>query len=132
MAINVKQVMVSLRPEIDAFLAGLAKKHGLEKLRLGNGTFSPSGNFTFKLEGIVSGGLDKDAERYGTALWLGLPPLGTELIIGGKGFKTAGINTTGSKVIMANVVSGKRYLYDADVIVRLWKAKQPAAVGGAS
>jgi len=131
MDINVKQVMVSLRPEIDAFLAGLAKKHGLEKLRLGNGTYSPEGNFIFKLEGLVVGGLDKHAEGYKVnASLIGLPPLGTVIVIGGLIYKTAGLK--GSKVIMARVKDGKRYVYPVDVIRRLAKVDAPTAVGGAS
>lgn len=48
--------------DIDAALAEIAKKHGLDKLKLGNCSFSNDG-FTSKLEGIFSGGESKEMQK---------------------------------------------------------------------
>ena len=115
---DTKTLMVALRPEINAVLAEIAKKHNLKSLHLGNGTFSSGGNFQWKLEGVSAGGLDKDADRYvnSTSL-LGLPPLGTEFVSGSRTFKTSGINTTGTKVIAT--CGTQRYTFPVDVVIRL-------------
>jgi len=114
---SVKQVLGVLRSDIDAALLVIAKKHGVEKLHLGSCTYSRAGSFTFKLEGVMDGGLDKDAERYKESTWLGLPPLASEVKINGALYRAVGLNTTGSKVIMA--LGEKRFLFKTDDIKRL-------------
>jgi len=124
-----RQLMTTLRPEINAVLAPIAKKHGLKSLEIGHGTYSASGRFTFKLEGLQEGGLDKDAERYASlsARFLGLPPLGTEFRNGPHTYKTVGLNTTGSKVICQRLGTENRYLYTVEVVKALTAAQAKAA-----
>jgi hypothetical protein len=123
-----RQLMTTLRPEINAVLAPIAKKHGLKSLEIGHGTYSASGRFTFKLEGLQEGGLDKDAERYKNSIGvLGLPPLGTEFRNGAYSYKTAGINTTGSKVICQRLGTENRYLYTVEVVKALTATQAKAA-----
>jgi hypothetical protein len=127
---DTKQLMIKLRPEIDAALVLIATKYGLKSLRLGaRGTYTVAGNFTFKLEGVAADGLDKDAERYASAgaRFLGLPPLGTEFRNGPHSYRTVGLNTTGSKVICQRVGSDNRYLYTVDAVKALTAAQARAA-----
>ena len=115
---DTKNLMVALRPEINAALAEIAKKHNLKNLQLGNGTYSAGGNFQWKLEGICSGGLDKDAERYkNSAAMFGLPPLGTKFSIGGRSYEAVGLNTTATKVVILRD-DGKRQIAPTDVVKR--------------
>ena len=116
---DTRQLLQTLRPEINAALAVIATKHGLKSLHCGNATFSSGGSFVFKLEGVLAGGLDKDAERYANSMaMLKLPPLGTSFSAGGKSYKTVGLNTTGSKVVIERA-DGKRFLQATDVVSRL-------------
>lgn len=126
---DTRQLMVAMRPEINAVLAPIATKHGLKQLTLGRGTYGPGGSFTFKLEGVTAGGLDKDAERYASpsARFLGLPPLGTEFRNGGNTYKTVGLNTTGSKVICQRLGTDQRYLYTVEVVKALTATQAKAA-----
>jgi hypothetical protein len=120
--------MIALRPEINAALEPIAKKYGLKSLELGHGTYSPGGAFTFKLEGVTAGGLDKDAERYKNSVnLLGLPPLGTQFRNGAYSYKTAGINTTGTKVLCQRLGSELRYLYTVEIVKALTAAEAKAA-----
>ena len=125
---DTRQLMIALRPEINAALAVIGRKHGLKSLQLGHGTYAPGGSFTFKLEGVTEGGLDKDAERYKNSInLLGLPLLGTEFRNGPHTYKTAGINTTGTKVICQRLGSENRYLYTVEVVKALTAAQAKAA-----
>lgn len=122
-----KSLMQALRPEIDAALAEIAKKHNLQKLELARGTFSREGSFTWKLEGVAAGGIDKDAERYKTCREMfNLPPLGTEVTLSGKTFTISGINTTASKIKINRKVDGKGFVAPLDVIQRVCGAKVAA------
>ena len=114
---DTKNVMQALRPEINAALAEIAKKHNLQSLQITSGTFSREGNFRWKLEGLAKGGLDKDAERYKQSMFLGLPELGTKFSIGGRSYVTTGINTTGTKIHITRD-DGKRQLAPTDVVKR--------------
>lgn len=114
------QLLKDIRPQIDAALKEVAKKNGLERLTAGNVSYSNGGSFTFKLEGVVSGGLTKDQDAYVMSHnLLNLPPRETELTINRQPYKTDGLNHTGSKVIMLCVADGKRYLFKIDDIVRI-------------
>jgi len=125
---DIKQLMIALRPQIDAALVPIAKTHGLKALKLGRGTYSPGGHFTFKLEGVTEGGLDKEAELYTQATFLGLPPLGSEFRNGPHTYKTDGLNATGTKVLCKRVGTDDRYLYTVDVVKALVarQSKEPA------
>ena len=116
-----KNLVKSLRPEIDAALSAIAAKHGLASLRCGNGMFDPrAGSFTIKVEGVAEGALGKSAALYTSpdAAFLGLPPLGTPFMSGGRQYKTAGLNTVGSKVI-CDRNDGKQFLFPVLAVKRL-------------
>lgn len=116
-----KNLLRTIRPEIDAALAVIAKAHNLQSLALGRGTYDPrAGSFTFKLEGVAEGGMDKQAAAY-TALkeMYELPPLGTVFSVRGRDFKITGINSTGSKLLVDCVQDGKPYLYKRESALAL-------------
>ena len=118
-----KQLLVSLRPQIDAALAEVASRNGLTSLRAGNGTFNPdAGEFTFKLEGKIEGAKGAEAVRYEqNARWLNLPPLGSKFQAGGHEYETAGLNSTGSKVLCKRTEDGKAYLFPAEGVAQRFK-----------
>ena len=121
MATITRELLKSLRPEIDLALAVVAKQHGLKSLHLGNAKFDPNaGTFTFQLNGLVEGGLGKEAALYLSpdAKWLGLPALGTEFASGAHRYKTTGLNSTGTKVLCQRLDDGKTYLFRIDAIKR--------------
>lgn len=116
-----KTLLQTLRPEIDVALAVIAKRYGLAKLHCGNASFDPrAGSFTFKVEGVAEGALGKAAALYTSpdAAFLGLPPLGTAFETAGRKYKTAGLNTVGSKVI-CDRDDGKSFLFPVLSIKRL-------------
>jgi hypothetical protein len=126
MALRTKELIQQIRPEIDAALAPLAKKYGLQSLTVGNGSYSAGGNFALKLEGVLEGGLTPEAERYkNSAELLGLPPLGTKFSFGGGEYTTVGINTTGTKVICTKAGEERRVLFPLQVVSK-YGAKEPA------
>lgn len=118
-----KALLQQLRPEIDAALALIAKAHGLKSLRLGNGKFNPSsGSFDFKLNGEVAGALGDGGARYlQLAGLLGLPAFGTEIVFGGRSYKTSGVNTTGTKVLCDR--DGKTFLLPVDAVKAISAAR---------
>ena len=123
---NVKQVVQNLRPEIDAALAEIAKKHGVN-LKCGRCTYDPTGNFTFKLEGVTEGGVTKEGALYNAnAKWLGLPELGTVFAYRGQQHTITGMNTTGTKVIVKRS-DNKEFLFKVEGIQRLC-GNHPAGV----
>jgi hypothetical protein len=123
----VKDTIRALRPEIEKALAEIAKKHGLKELRTGSASYTDGGSFSIKIDGVIAGGLDKAAGLYVSrdAAFLGLPPLGTEFWNKGVSYKTVGLNTTGSKVIV-ETPTGKRFLFPPEVVKRLTAAKAAA------
>jgi hypothetical protein len=120
-----KLFLQALRPEIDAALAVIAKKHNLSTLHLGNGSFDPvAGTFSFKLEGMAEGALGKDAARYiQHCASLGLPERGAEFDSRGIRYRTDGINTAGSKVICERLDNGKKYDIPTDFVILAVKAQ---------
>lgn len=125
-----KQLLKTLRPQIDAALAELARTHGIT-LRAGNGSFDPvAGAFHFKLEGAAIGAPGKDASRYiSHAAMLGLPARGTEFNGAPMNtrYRTDGLNTVGSKVIVERVDDGKKFLMNTEFVVAACKAQAVAA-----
>jgi len=118
-----KSLLEAVRKATDAALVAVAQAHGLKSLSCGKCVYDPrAGNFTFKLEGIAEGALDKDAARYDQmAELLSLPPLGSSFRHSGKVHKTVGLNTTGTKVITERD-DGKRFIWPVDTCKALCKA----------
>lgn len=99
----------AIRADINAALVAVAEKHELRELVAGKFTHG-SDHFTFKLDGVVLGGLDADAERYvryQTALRL--PPLNSLVEYGGEQYHTTGLNPLGSKVFATRLSNGRTY-----------------------
>ena len=107
---DVKATMQQLRPAIDAALAQIAKDFGLAELHLGSGKYDPRGSFTFKLEGVMSGGLTREAIMYNEMRGLdGLPPLGTKFKGRDGQYEISGMNSTGTKVLAKREQDGKQF-----------------------
>lgn len=113
-----KDKLRALRVAMDAALAQVAKEQGLKTLRAGNCTYDRSGGFTFKVEGIVDGGLSQDEQRYEDNRWLGLPARGATFKSGGDVHTCWGL-TRGSKVI-TTCSNGKQYKWPVDAIHRFF------------
>lgn len=114
-----KDFLRDLRVDIDTALMAVAKNHEIS-LKAGQCTFDPSsGNFTFKLEGVAKGGLDKRGALYQDLRRLRptLPELRSTFVYNGKQHEIVGANTTGSKVIVK--CGDKGYQFPVDVIERL-------------
>lgn len=119
-----KPTLQALRPRIDAALADLSIKLGVE-LKLGNGTFMPDGlSASFKLNLQVLGTDPKrargeaDFKQYGLSLF-GLHDewLGKDVVIQGKKLTIIGLDMSkrGEKCVMLES-EGKRYTTTADSI----------------
>lgn len=119
MAIITREMLRAIRADIDAALVTVAEKYELKSLTTGSATFGSS-HFTIKLDGVSVGGKTKEAERYESpsAKFLGLPPLGTYFKSAGHMYKTAGLNSTGSKVL-CDRDDGKTYLIPIDNCIAL-------------
>ena len=113
-----KEELKALRIEIDEALKTVAQKHNLQSLRAGKATFTNEGSFTFKLEGLVSGGLSPEAQRYNQIkTFLNLPDLGAEVTLrNGKRFIIFGINTTGTKVFAKSIDNGSDYWINVESV----------------
>jgi len=118
---NTKQTIEKVRADINAALVDIATRHNLAQLKLApRCTYDAAGAFTFKLEGVVGGGMDKDASRYvDMQQWDStLPPLNYVLPYGGRKFSIEGCNTTGSKAKAVDLADGKRYLLPMESVRR--------------
>lgn len=114
-----KDFLRDIRVDIDTALTAVAKKHEIS-LTAGHCTFDPSsGNFTFKLEGVTKGGLDKSGALYQDLRRLRptLPELRSTFVYNGKQHEVVGANTTGTKVIAK--CGDKRYQFPVDAVERL-------------
>ena len=110
MAKITSEELKAIRIEIDEALKTVAQKHNLQTLTAGKATYDTEGAFTFKLEGLVKGGLTPEAQRYNLYKQIeNLPELGAEVTLRGKHFTTTGINTTGTKVFIKGIDDGKTY-----------------------
>ena len=117
-------VLKSLRTEIDAAVAEVAKRHGIT-FKTGSASYTEN-RFTFKLEGSVIGAQSVDAERYERSrAMLSLPALGTGFRSGNRSYKTAGLNSTGSKVLCTRD-DGRDYLIPTDTCISLCKTAATA------
>lgn len=113
---DTKALMQKIRPEIDAALAEVAKRHGIQELRLGHGTYNSGGAFHFKLEGLAAGGKSVEAQSYDMMREpFQLPPLGTKFTVRGVEHTITGLNRANSVLTAAN---GGEYRWKLEMIRR--------------
>lgn len=106
-----KDKINALRDDINAALEKVAKKHKLASLKCVGTVKYGSTNCEFKVEAVVAGGMNVDAERYVVnAAMLKLHPLGHTIDYKGRKYSSIGLNTTGTKVIVRQAVTNKEYL----------------------
>jgi hypothetical protein len=120
-----RDALAAIRPDMDAALAAVARKHGLASLKCTNCTFDPSsGNFVMKVEGVAKGGKTKEAARYEQSKQFddGLPPLGYVFRSGEASYSVIGMNTTGTKVMAERLdaVPARTFLFQREAIKRLF------------
>lgn len=123
-----KMDLRNIRASLDAALAEVAKKHGLQKLNSAACTFDPHGAFKFSVEGVFAGGLSKEATMYNACRHFeNLPPLGTKFALRGESDEIVGMNTTGTKVLTTRVSDGKQYWWKVDVLKNILARQSVAA-----
>lgn len=119
----------AIRAALDVALAAVAQEQGLSELKAGRGTFDPvSGSFSFKVEGVATGGKSQEAVAYEQlcSFTKDLPPLGTKLSIGGSEYEIVGMRPRGTKVL-GRRADGKMFLLGQDAVRAHWLYKQKAA-----
>jgi len=128
-----KPFFQTFRPDLNAALELLAKKHGIS-LSAGNITFDPvNGTATIKvLASTKSKGNprqdvrdNKDVATYSRwRLMLGLPPLLSEFIDRGERFSIVGMRVGGpyKSVICKSLVSNKLYKFRSQDLIRILKS----------
>ena len=117
---DMKQILKSIRPDLDAALEIIAKKHGIKSMTVGRGSFTTD-NFTLKIEGVFAGGISAEARRYKqSAELLGLPQIGSAFLHFDHWYNTQGLNTTGTKVLCERD-DGQVYMFKPDAVQRLVK-----------
>jgi hypothetical protein len=132
-----------LRGEIDALLTSIPDRldafEGL-KVKLGACSYSPEGSFTFKIQGTLPGGTDREASAYPMlsqqvynddySAKLPMPSLNDVLHIGGVAVTVVGARPrTKYNVTVQRLSDGTRVRYKAKDIARIWaqlKAKEAA------
>lgn len=115
---NLKSQLPAIREAINAALIAVAKQQGLTSLTATKCKYDTSGNFTFSVDGVVEGGLDKEAAAYEQMKdLLGLPNLGTVFTHRNETSKIIGLNSTGTKVITDK--GGKKYIWPVDSIKKI-------------
>ena len=131
--VNIMQVtrdsVEQIRAEIDAALEIIRIRHGLDKLKTGNGGFDRlNGTFEFKLGGVAGGGADEFAQRYDfRQAALGLPARGSTFNNMGQAYQIFGLNKAGTKVAAARVSDGECFLFRVDHIVRIFNPQSARA-----
>lgn len=116
-----KANMQTLRAHIAAHMATLdIKALGLQSLTLGNATFDPNGNFTFKLAGVAAGGLSPEASAYETLRLYEprLPPVGTRFDMVARTFIITGAKQRSEKINVTDVANGKPYVIALAAVLR--------------
>lgn len=125
-----KAMLKAVRADLDAALAEVAKKHGLQTFKSGNCTFDPTaGSFNFKVEGTVEGGIGKEGARlqFEATYDPALPKVGESFFFGTHTYSAIGMNTTGSKVVVKRN-DGKTFLIKTDAAkVAVSKSRQAVA-----
>lgn len=109
-----KELLKTLRVDMDAALAAVAEKHGVS-LKVGNCTFSAD-TFTFKVEGIAEGGVTKEAAYYEMMAKFDkeLPPLNAVVKVCGQLFNVVGMRSRGKNtMVIKRVTDGKIFVASA-------------------
>ncbi|WP_448205334.1 hypothetical protein [Azospirillum sp. sgz302134] len=120
-------ILKALRPEIDAALADLGRKHGIT-LRAGNATFDGV-IASVKLELAVAG-TSKEAEafkQFHKSYGLALEDLDREFVLDKVMYRLKGL-APGRKnpIVLERLKDGKIYLFTASIVPQL-KAAPPSA-----
>ena len=144
----------ALRQEIDALLTSIPDRlegwDGL-KLKLGNCRYDTGGSFTFKIEGTLPDGVNKEEQVYNDLVKIlalpahkyielpdgkhdfkeipgfTLPPLGTVMSVAQQLVKIVGGRARAKFNVIVEKQGGKRTCYKAEDIARLWAAQKGAA-----
>jgi hypothetical protein len=109
-----------IKADIIAALAAVAKKHNLSSIAVKKPVYSPNGCFTFKLEGILNGGLSPEAALYNSVreLYPEMPVLNSTVKHDGNEYVIVGSKTTtGSKISVT--CKGARYTFTREQILIL-------------
>lgn len=127
-----KNEIAALRKDIEAALVAVAQKHGLDPIKTGKAVFTDD-TVEFKLMLVKTGGKNVEAQRYedlqrtyekvhasNPELPL-YPPLNTELKHGKYHWKVIGCNTTGSKIFVTDMPTGRKLQVHAESIEKIWK-----------
>lgn len=120
-----KDTLQRLRVEMNAALAPIAARHGLAKLNATNCTYDKGGNFTFKVEGLVTGGKSKEAQEYDAirAFYPKLPALDSMVKLGSAREDYIVRGKRRSTVICERVSNGKSYLFKFEPFKVQFKAE---------
>ncbi len=104
-----KDKLRAIRADIDAALVSIATKHGCPELKLGNASYSQEGSFTFKLNGVIGGGLTKEASAYEhyRSMFPKMPQLNSKFNDRGTEFYVRGL--AGKSVQIERISDGKAY-----------------------
>ncbi|GBG14859.1 uncharacterized protein NMK_2460 [Novimethylophilus kurashikiensis] len=107
-----------LREEVNEALKGVAEKHGIQ-ISAGHASYTET-TFTLKLEGLVEGGLSREAQIYEASHGLyGLPPLNTELTLGKDVFVIKGMKARGTKcILLEKKADGKEFVGTIDQVLK--------------
>jgi hypothetical protein len=125
-----KDMLRRLRVDIDEALLSVRQKYNLKSLNAGNCAFDPvAGQFTFKVTGIAADAIGKEAALYISpdAAFLNLPPLGTKFRSGLNEYATAGLRSSGEKVLCRRTSDDKMFLFKVDDVVRICASAKVAA-----
>jgi hypothetical protein len=122
-----KQLLMTLRGEIDAALAPLATKHGIT-LKTGSGSFTPAA-FSLKLLGtaVVNGKAvnkeEVDFQDMAVLLGLDKSDLGKTFTSVGVTYKIVGAKPSAYKfpIIGARVTDGIRFKFPSETVIRCLK-----------
>ena len=102
-------IVKKLRFDIDKALGEVGKMHEVTLKTTKCEYDLAAKNFTFQLEGVAQGGVDKDGARYLSLRLMRptLPPLSSTFVNRGKTHEIVGANKTGSKIL--TTCDGKSY-----------------------
>ena len=113
-----KEMLRSLREDVNEALAPVAKKYGIT-LTMGRTSYLDQ-SFTSKLEGQVLGGQSRAEVEYETYQSLyGLPNLNESIMIEGEEFITTGFKNRAkkNKVMVKRLRDNKGFVCSTDVVV---------------
>ncbi len=119
-------LLKAMRPDLDAALAEIGKKHGV-KFKAGNASCNPSaGTGQFKLEIVACAAdgsvRDVDADmflQFATLIGMAKEDLGKAVMVQGKPFTIAGYNPKATKnSIVIKSPTGSRFVTDVDTAKR--------------